>query len=613
MIKTILKLQSFLDRQSKLHIWLLTIPMFFVMILEMASIGLIVPFLQIVLVNETENLIIQGMLVYIPNLPKQELVLWASILLAGLFFIKNILIFGLTYLINWVVMMKSVKFGSRLFMNYLSKPLEFHLQRNSAEILRNLMSGTGSSFQAIRFILFMVLDTILMISAFLLLLTFEPSVTLIATGSLIFVGGIYHWLSSPIFRFWGACDVELEGKLIKWINQAFGSIRDVKLHHAYGYFNNGFFDLARDRATYIALSTTSINIPRLLLETVVVVGFILVIAFLQLGERSVIEIVPTIGLFGMAAMRLLPSMNRLLTNATELKQRTAFVDTLYADLTTTEWKNDLTGYLGEEKSDNDISPFFNQEMRFEDASYVYPNSIDRALHNVSLSISKGQSVGIVGPSGAGKSTLLDMVLGLLRPNSGRVLVDGVDIDINLSAWQRRIGFVPQHVNIMDDTVARNIAFGAPDAAIDTNRLNKAIDLSHFRNVLESLDLGLDTMLGESGTRLSGGQRQRIAIARALYNDPEILIFDEATSALDNETEYEITKAIQELAGEKTIIVIAHRLSTVKKCDHLVFMKEGQIQAVGSYEELKIINADFRRMAEPGIGSATSSSINITSG
>jgi ATP-binding cassette subfamily C protein len=228
-----------------------------------------------------------------------------------------------------------------------------------------------------------------------------------------------------------------------------------------------------------------------------------------------------------------------------------------------------------------------------------PAHVHHAFRGIDVAISKGQSVGFVGPSGAGKSTLVDIVLGLLRPQSGRLLIDGDDAFTNLPSWQGRIGFVPQQVGLIDDTMQRNVAFGLEDEDIDEERMNEVVRLVRLDDVISQLPHGLSTVLGESGVRLSGGQRQRVSIARALYRDPDVLVFDEATSALDTETEREIGAAIESLAGERTILIIAHRLSTVRNCDKLVFMKEGRIAAVGRFDDLVRDNAEFRRLAQAG--------------
>jgi len=238
---------------------------------------------------------------------------------------------------------------------------------------------------------------------------------------------------------------------------------------------------------------------------------------------------------------------------------------------------------------------FQDQLVLEDVSFTYHGGAEAVLADVNLTIRRGESIGVVGASGAGKSTLVDLMLGLLEPTKGRITADGVDIASAPRRWRRRIGYVPQAAFLFDDTIARNIALGVPEHEIDPQRLDNALRLAQLGELIASLPLGTATVIGDRGVRLSGGQRQRVAIARALYHEPELLIFDEATAALDNRTERELTQAIEGLRGERTLIVIAHRLSTVQRCDALVFLRNGRVEAMGPFDRLLEENAEFRAM------------------
>lgn len=294
----------------------------------------------------------------------------------------------------------------------------------------------------------------------------------------------------------------------------------------------------------------------------------------------------------MAALRLMPSMNRILTGAAELRNRLAAVDVLYTDMNDASLEGNY-GYADCRKED---LPFKN-EISINDLTFTYKNINQPAITRTSLVIRRGQSIGIFGPSGSGKSTVLDLLLGLLEQQAGSITVDGTDIRTNIGAWQKHLGYVPQNIFLLDDTLRRNIAFGIGDDEIDEQRINEVVELSNLSAVIDELVDGLETPLGESGSRLSGGQRQRVAIARALYRDPDVLVFDEATSALDIETEREITEALDRLKGHKTIIIISHKLSIVGKCNDVVFMDNGQVADKGPLETLLTNNKRFRQFTQ----------------
>ena len=594
MFNSIRQLIAILDPTSRLHFALLLVPMLVITVLEIVSISLILPVIQVLLLGQQDGMLTGFILKLLPSTGPENLGLWVTGLFVVFFVGKNILMLAMIYVVNRVIAYKTAIFTRSLFQAYLSRPLVFHYRNNSAYLLRNITANLSMSFDAIRLILMMALDAMLMVGAFVLLIYVEPMVTLGAAFTLSAVGLFFFHFASPIFRAWGERSMDLEGRLIKWINQSLQGIRDVKLLNAHAYVGAMVGDAALERADVICRSTTSIHVPRMLIETIIVIGFLGVVLVLLSVEQPPTSIISVLGLYGMAALRLMPSLNRLLTSATDLRRRDPYIAVIFDDLSNIgESAPAAVGSTAQE----DIR--FEREIRLETISYAYPDAEHPALHGVDLTIGKGQSIGFVGQSGAGKSTLMDVILGLLMPDQGRLLVDGSNAFENLAGWRRRIGFVPQHVFLMDDTISRNIAFGIDDKDIDEDRVKEVLRLAKLSDFVLGLPDGLTTVLGEHGTRLSGGQRQRIAIARALYRDPDVLMFDEATSALDNETETEVSNAIEALAGEKTILIVAHRLSTVRRCDLIAFMKDGRIIATGSFDELMKGNSEFKHLVELG--------------
>jgi ATP-binding cassette subfamily C protein len=334
------------------------------------------------------------------------------------------------------------------------------------------------------------------------------------------------------------------------------------------------------------------QIPKPVVETSAVLGMMLISAILVWQGRPMSTIIPILTLFAMATVKLMPAVQQLSTLYTTLRYNLVAVDPIYDDLK--ELEEYQKYFLKDRKSQTPIT--LDNSIEAENISYSYPGSDEIALKNVSFTAPKGKAIAFVGESGAGKTTMVDLLLGLLTPTEGKICVDGIDIQERISAWQRNIGYIPQSIYLADETLRNNVAFGIPEDEIDDDKVIQAIESAQLSEMVSKLPAGLDTMIGENGTRISGGQRQRVGIARALYHNPQVLVMDEATSALDNITEKEITDAIEALKGDKTVIMIAHRLTTVQNCDILYLMKNGKIIDQGSYDYLVDTNREFRKMA-----------------
>jgi ABC-type multidrug transport system fused ATPase/permease subunit len=307
------------------------------------------------------------------------------------------------------------------------------------------------------------------------------------------------------------------------------------------------------------------------------------------------SLLPVLGMFAVAAIRLMPSTSRIASGLAQLRFLQATTDVLYDELRAIEGNAPLPVH-GTPAQDPASPVPFKQSLVLEHLSYSYPSMPEPAIDDVSLEIPKGYWVGLIGPTGAGKTTLVDLMLGLFVPTSGRILVDGRDLQDDVAGWQRNIGYVPQDIYLIDDTVRRNVAFGLPDRDIDDDKVWKALRAAQVDGLVRSLPGGLDAMSGERGERLSGGERQRLGIARALYRDPEVLVVDEGTANLDNETEAAIVQTLARLRGEKTIIVIAHRLGVVKDCDRVYLLRQGRVRNSGALSELSLTDPAFRELA-----------------
>jgi ATP-binding cassette subfamily C protein len=402
---------------------------------------------------------------------------------------------------------------------------------------------------------------------------------------------IYLWLRGRMTS-WGKKIVNISQSVVLWINQTLGSIKVNKVLGREAFFEKRCADLAFEHGRYNALALTFGQIPRLAIEVIGVAVLAALIAYHAAIGASAADILPTVGVFAVAAMRLIPAFNRIVGGAIGIRHERAALDHIHGDLISFH-------ELDQMDSGHEPPLAFRTELRFDRVRYIYPDRSVSALADVSFSIRQGETVGIVGATGSGKTTLADILLGILPPTEGRLLVEGIDIASRPAAWRRNLGYVPQDIYLIDDSLRNNIALGIAESDIDPVRLAAVVKLARLESLIKSLPQGLDTRVGERGANLSGGQRQRVGIARALYGDPQVLVFDEATSALDNESERQIIETIEGLKGEKTVIIIAHRLSTVRHCDKLMFMKEGRVADTGPFDDLHRRNADFRRLVELG--------------
>jgi ATP-binding cassette, subfamily B, bacterial PglK len=390
-------------------------------------------------------------------------------------------------------------------------------------------------------------------------------------------------------RKFGKAEQHERSVMVKWISQSFGGLKDVRILNREAYFQSKFYKSVDKTAEASLYNQVVSNVPKPLIETVSVLAMLGIIVYL-LGRGNEMEsVISVLVLFGAAFIRLMPAVQSLASNYSYIKYSSHSIHPIYNDLVKLRRFESETGGGREVLRFSDL-------IEVRDLSFSYPNSEKKVLSNVNLVIRAGESIAFVGPSGSGKTTLVDILMGLIPLVDGAIYVDGKNINQHSEQWFRNIGYVPQSIYLIDDTIRRNIALGVEDKDIDESRLQRVLEDAQLKEFIEDLDEGLSTSIGERGVRLSGGQRQRIGIARALYHDPQILVFDEATSALDNVTERYVIEAIERFRGKRTVIMIAHRLSTVKKCDRLYFMRNGVIVNHGTYDELVEKDIDFKRIA-----------------
>ena len=570
------------QKERRNLIWIFFL-MLFGTLLETFSLGLVVPVVG--LLTKSEYLKSHPRINELLNYPSQtQFVVGAMLLLVLVYVVKSIFLIGSLWVQYGYSTAVTKRLGRTLFENYLKQPFTFHLQRNSATLIRNSQNSASVMSGTIDPILSIAADALVTTGMMVLLLVIEPKGTIITILVFALSSFALRRFSSRRIRLWGEAQNFHKGKIIQHLQQGFGGVKDVKILGRENYFVTQYSDHLDGNANVLRRFSLAQAVPRFGLEILMMIGLASLVSTMVLSGQELTGILPVLGLFGASAFRLLPAVNRSILSAQTINLNRPLVDSVAADL----------GLSISTASMNNLHSHLASSISVQDLSFSYEMTATQALTEVSIDISRGEAVGLVGPSGSGKSTLVDILLGLLEPTSGRVLIDGSDIHDNLRGWQDQIGYVPQSIFLTDDTLRRNVAFGLPKDQIDDNALTSAIRSAQLEDFVASLPEGLDTIVGERGVRLSGGQRQRIGIARALYNNPDVLVLDEATSSLDTETEHGVMQAVQALQGKKTVIIVAHRLSTVEYCDRLYRLENARIVDEGTFSEVTSRTKDLPR-------------------
>jgi ABC-type multidrug transport system fused ATPase/permease subunit len=501
------------------------------------------------------------------------------------------------------VMVDSVsQVSSRMFLGYLSAPYDAHLRRDSASIIHRMTDSVDTALRMVLSSAVNIGSELLVIAGVIFVLTMAaPLVTLAAVAAAVALLASSLMLTRRAFATWGSDRHRFEQELIQSVQQGIGAFKEARVAGRARFFHEQFVERQRRVMRARWQSGAASTVLRLGTEAVFVLGMLMTVLLISLRGVSGAAMTPLLGLFAYAGFRIIPSANRIMMNAGNMRLGHAAVDAVHRDAETQARE----GTSRPDEPDEPVPDIpFTESIELSHISYTYDGAQHQALDDINLVIRKGEAVGIVGLTGAGKSTLVDVLLGLLEPATGRVLVDGGDIRGRVAGWQRHIGYVPQDPFFLDDTIRRNIQFGhsglnAGESG-DSVQVNHAVRLARLDAMLARLPAGLETIVGERGARLSGGERQRIAIARALYRNSDVLVFDEATSALDNLTASEVAATLMGLKSARTIVVIAHRLSTLQGCDRLAFMQGGRVVDAGPFFELAARNADFRALVAAGV-------------
>lgn len=504
------------------------------------------------------------------------------------------------YAMSRYIQMRRYSLGARLLETYLRQPYEFFLGRHSGEMGKTILSEVDHVIANVFVPVYNMVAYGLVLCAITTLLVFvNPWLALAAAGLLSGVYFVIHHVLKQRLTRLGSALVATDKRRYMTINEALGGIKAIKLLGCEQIYLGKFQDASKQFATIHTSNQILIQMPKYLIEAFAFGGIVAMIITLMIAgggyTNNVLgEVLPVIGLYTFSAYRLQPAVQAIFQGFSCLRFGKAAVDNLYNDL----YSNDSLDILALERPEKLKGK---DSIILENLTYRYPSAEKDSLYDLNIEIPIGSSVGLVGSTGAGKTTLVDIILGLLQPTSGAIAVDGIPVtESRLRAWQQSLGYVPQEIFFTDASIAENIALGVRPDEIDYDQVVRCAQLAQAHDfILSELPNQYATVVGERGIRLSGGQRQRIGIARALYRDPEVLIFDEATSALDTVTEQALIEAIEELSQQKTVILIAHRLSTVKSCDLIVFLEHGQIKAMGKFEELIKASEQFNKMVSIG--------------
>ncbi len=593
MIKPILSLWQIFDHAMRRRSLVLVVLMLVGGMLEACGIGLVIPLFHVVSApDRVDDIAILAFLNDVLGRPDHTAFVTIFCIGLFLFFVaKNLFVGGIVYFRNRFVMRGQAVVASRLLDSYLSQPYAYHLNQNTAGLLRNLTQSVGQLFSGTALPILMIITELCVVVAVLaVLVATEPVAAL--TVSLV-LGVPIALLTRALrrrMRAWGMEAHHLWERSITILHHALNGIKEIKVLGRAKSFQQSYYRTALAAAKVNEKQTFAQELPRISTELLAVGGLLAVAMVVMKSGRTSADVLPVLGLFGAAAFRLMPSANRISSQFNAMAFNAAAFVQVAGDLAARR-DDGRNGAVAQTSSP------LQRDLTLDDVSFRYNTASGSALRGIHLRIEKGQSVALVGPSGSGKSTLVNLLLGLLTPSGGRILIDGADVSDSLDSTRFRIGFVPQDAFLIDDTLAKNVAFGLDNDEIDDRQLARVLEKAQLTQFIAELPDGVDTLVGERGVRLSGGQRQRISIARALYTDPEILILDEATSALDAETESIITRAMELLRGDTTLITVAHRLSTVKNCDRIFWLKDGQVSDSGTFAELADRNPEFNTLVK----------------
>lgn len=580
MLKILKKMNLLLDRRQKRTMIVLIVMMLVGGVLESLGISMLVPIVTVVLdpLEIRKSEILSALYEGLGMESSAQFAVFLLLAFVVMTVVKNIYLFFQQKLQLKFVYTNQFATSRRMMINFMKRPYEYYLNADTSVIQRNITSDVNNMYGLILSCLQLFSECIVFVCLVVALLLFSDAMMIMALAVLmVFLLLVIKKVLKPIMIRAGQENQEFYSGLYKWIEQSVMGIKEIKIGCKENYFINEYAKCGNGYVNAVQKYNLFNATPRLLIETVCITGMVGYFV-LTIGQGTELaELLPQLTALAAAAMRLLPSANRINNYQTSISYFEPFFmgvsDNLQEEIHDGKMTYDVEVYR--KKQEIEKLPL-KENIRLEDITYKYPNTEKLIFDHAEMEIPIGASVGIVGVTGSGKTTIVDVLLGLLQMESGRILADGVDVSGHYEAWLKNIGYIPQTIFMIDDSIRKNVAFGVPEEEIDEEKVWRALEEAALNDFVRSLPEGLNTGIGERGIRISGGQRQRISIARALYEDPEVLVLDEATSALDNDTEAAIMDSINRLHGKKTLVIIAHRLQTIEKCDMVYRVADGRI-------------------------------------
>lgn len=577
------QLSYIFNRKEKIKILILFVAALIGSILECASVGVFQPFVKLFMDSDAirNNEYLYYLYTVFGFNSSRDFLSAMAVGILLIFVVKNVYLIIEKYAIYTFSYNMQMKISTGLLKAYVSEPYTFHLNKNISVLQRSVQEDSDLFTKAIIHFMELIVEVMVCVALGIYLFDVSKSITVIVVGLLIICVGIFTAVSRKFARELGKDAQGYKAKLYQWMNQSLGGIKEVKVLNREMFFINSYTGYFKKYVKGLKISRLIGTIPKYIVEMVSIAGLLLALVVkINYGQtEELATFIPQLSAFAVAAFRLLPSIGRINEHVTGIMYAAPSIELVYHDL------KEVQDIRSLESSEEGVLKLEN-EIVIKDVCYHYPDNEENVINFANFSIKKGQTVALIGESGAGKTTMADIILGLLTPQYGKIKADGVNIFKNMDLWHHGIGYIPQTIYLSDDTIRNNVAFGVEEDKIDDEAIESALKKAQLWNFVEGLGDGLETFVGDRGVRLSGGQRQRIGIARALYHDPEILILDEATSALDNDTEAAVMEAIENLHGEKTMIIIAHRLTTIQNADVIYEVEDGEVKIKNKRDVLK---------------------------